>query len=366
MSGLSSHLSAENRAELLRIVRQICQPGKGILAADETPAAMENRFEALKIENTAENRRQYRQLLFTSSASDIQAGLSAVILQHETVAEQKMDDGRSFVEAVAGLGIVPGITLDKGWRDIPGKPDEVLTQGMDEIDARCKEYKRLGCHFAKWRMWIKIRGATGAPSDLAINEGARSLAMYALICQENGIVPIVEPDIDRSGDHDLKQAQRVFEKVNTRIYEALNEAGVFLEGTILKCSMVTAGRAAAAAPATPAQIGQATREGLARTVPASVPGVFFLSGGLSELESTAALNAVVKANVKDNGAKEEEVVTFSAPWQLSFCFGRALQDSCRKAWLGRAAAVGAGQKELAKRIRLNGAASLGRYSPSDE
>ncbi|XP_059083801.1 fructose-bisphosphate aldolase C-like isoform X2 [Tigriopus californicus] len=252
----SSHLNAESQAELTRIVRRICQKGKGILAADETPMAMEDRFQNLNITNSDENRRLYRQLLFTTPKSEI-SSLSAVILQHETV-YQKLDDGRDFIQAVNDIGIVPGITLDKGWRAIPGHPGEVFTQGLDDLDARCKTYKSLGLHFAKWRMAITIQGET-VPSKTMIDEGVRSLALYALICQTNGIVPIVEPDISRIGDHSWQRQQEVFELVNNKLYEVLKDYGVFIEGTILKCSMVTAGKTNAQG-ATPQQRGSGFNE----------------------------------------------------------------------------------------------------------
>ncbi|TRY77423.1 hypothetical protein TCAL_13211 [Tigriopus californicus] len=351
----SSHLNAESQAELTRIVRRICQKGKGILAADETPMAMEDRFQNLNITNSDENRRLYRQLLFTTPKSEI-SSLSAVILQHETV-YQKLDDGRDFIQAVNDIGIVPGITLDKGWRAIPGHPGEVFTQGLDDLDARCKTYKSLGLHFAKWRMAITIQGET-VPSKTMIDEGVRSLALYALICQTNGIVPIVEPDISRIGDHSWQRQQEVFELVNNKLYEVLKDYGVFIEGTILKCSMVTAGKTNAQG-ATPQQVGRATRASLNRSVPVSVAGIFFLSGGLSELESTANLNAInAPALLNDELGMP--------PWQLSFCFGRALQDSCRRAWAGQEARVSQGQAQFIKRVALNGKAALGQYQPEDE
>eukprot|EP00095_Tigriopus_kingsejongensis_P006346 maker-scaffold390_size186308-snap-gene-0.32 protein:Tk06346 transcript:maker-scaffold390_size186308-snap-gene-0.32-mRNA-1 annotation:"fructose-bisphosphate aldolase" len=342
-----SHLDDKTRAELLRITRLICQRGKGILAADETPMAMADRFQNLTIDNTEENRRLYRQLLFTTSKPEI-SSLSAVILQNETV-HQKLDDGRDFVKAVQDLGLVPGITLDKGWRPIPGCPGEVYTQGLEDLASRCQAYKAKGLHFAKWRMAIAIQGDT-VPSQMAIQEGVRALALYALICQANGIVPIVEPDINRSGQHSLERQQEVFEAVNYQLYTVLQEYGVLVEATILKCSMVTPGKNSGATP-TPEEIGRSTRGALRRSVPVSVPAVFFLSGGLTELEATANLNAINQTPVGED----------ATPWQLSFCFGRALQDACREAWAGKAAKVVEGQAQLIKRVQLNGKASLGRY-----
>jgi len=324
------------------ITKKICRPGCGILAADETPLAMQDRFQKLSIDNTPENRRLYRQLLFRCPKENL-SPLSAVILQHETL-YQNTDDGVPIIQKVKELGIVPGITLDKGWVQINDK-GEVFTQGMDGLDERCKEYKKLGAEFAKWRMVVNI--GDDIPSMEAIKEGARATAMYAKIAQRNGLVPIVEPDIARAGSHSVHRNLQVTEVVLAEVYKALADYHIYLEGTLLKPNMVTAGNKCHV-QADPETVGKLTMMALARHVPVAVPGIFFLSGGLSEEESTSYLRAV----------NQEQ--SYPRPWQTSFCFGRALQDSCRAAWLGQPENVAAGQAAFLERVAANGKAALGQ------
>jgi len=332
------YLSEGLQKELRDIAQSICRPGCGILAADETPLAMEQRFASLDIPNTAEVRRKYRQLLFTCPKSEV-GPLSAVILNHETL-YQKSDAGVPLLDLAKGLGIVPGVTLDKGWVKL--SEGEVFTQGLDGLDERCVDYKKLGCQFAKWRMVVNI--GKDIPSLAAIKEGARGLAMYAVICQRNGLVPIIEPDIQRAGDHDVIRNLKVTEVVLSEVYKALAEQHVYLEGTLLKPSMVTSGTKCAD-QAQPEQVAELTLLALSRHVPPAVPGVFFLSGGQSEEMATHNLEAI---NKKSGIPK---------PWMTSFCYGRALQDSCRQAWLGKDENVEAGQKEFLARVAENGKAA---------
>jgi len=329
--------------ELRRIANAIVMPGKGILAADESTGTMGKRLTAINLENTEENRRKYRQLLFTSD-KEIGKHISGVILFHETL-YQKTDDGRPFVELIKQLGIIPGIKVDKGVVPLMGSEGESTTQGLDDLSQRCAQYKKDGCDFAKWRCVLKIGKNT--PSYLGMLENANVLARYASICQMNGLVPIVEPEVLMDGSHDLDRAQKVTETVLAFVYKALNDHHVFLEGTLLKPNMVLAGQECPT-KYTPQQAAQATVLALSRTVPAAVPGICFLSGGQSEEEATVHLDAINKTTV---GRK---------PWSLTFSYGRALQASAIKAWKGTD--VKAGQAELMKRARANGLAAQGKYA----
>jgi len=336
------YISEDLQVELRAIASKVCRLGCGILAADETPLAMQDRFKHLNIENTPENRRKYRQLLFSCPKEKL-SSLSATILQHETL-YQTSDDGVPIIQLVKDLGIVPGITLDKGWVPINEK-GEVFTQGLDGLDDRCKEYKKLGAEFAKWRMVVSIGEDT--PTLEAIKEGAKATAMYAKIAQRNGLVPIVEPDISRAGNHSAQRNLQVTEVVLAEVYKALADYHIYLEGTLLKPNMVTSGTKCEK-QADPETAGKLTMMALARHVPPAVPGIFFLSGGLSESQSTDYLRAVNKDD------------SYPRPWQTSFCFGRALQDSCRSAWLGQQENVIAAQEAFMERVKANGQAALGQ------
>ena len=231
-------LDPELKAELKKIAEAIVAPGKGILAADESPRTMGKRLAGIGVENTEENRRSYRQLLFTSGA-EMANSISGVILFHETL-YQKADDGTPFVDILREQGIIPGIDVDKGFVPLVGTIGEVTTQGLDGLSERCAQYKKDGCHFAKWRCVLKISENT--PSELAMKENANVLARYASISQQNGLVPIVEPEILRDGDHSLERCQTVTEAVLSATYKALVDHHIYLEGTLLKPNMVTAGR----------------------------------------------------------------------------------------------------------------------------
>ncbi|KAG8192981.1 hypothetical protein JTE90_028101 [Oedothorax gibbosus] len=338
-----SYLTEQQQTDLKNIAEAIVAPGKGILAADESTGTMGKRLSNIGVENTEENRRIYRQLLFTADKS-MDNYISGVILFHETLF-QKTDDGVLFPTVLQNRGIIPGIKVDKGVIDLMGTDGETTTQGLDDLSTRCAEYYKLGCRFAKWRCVLKIREHT--PSPLAILENANVLARYATECQKNGIVPIVEPEILPDGDHDLERCQKVTEKVLAAVYKALSDHHVFLEGTLLKPNMVTPGQSCTK-KYTPQDIAKATVTALQRTVPAAVPGVTFLSGGQSEEEASVHLDALNKYPGKK-------------PWALTFSYGRALQASALKAWAGKNESIKAGQDEMLKRAKANSEASLGKY-----
>jgi len=342
MTTYFSYPSEALQKELRKIANAIVVPGKGILAADESTGTMGKRLADIGLENTDDNRRKYRQLLFTSD-KELGNYISGVILFHETL-YQKTDDGRPFVELIKQLGIIPGIKVDKGVVPLMGSEGESTTQGLDDLSQRCAQYKKDGCDFAKWRCVLKVGENT--PSYQSMLENANVLARYASICQMNGLVPIVEPEVLMDGSHDLLRAQKVTETVLAFTYKALNDHHVFLEGTLLKPNMVLAGQSCPT-KYTPHQAAEATVVALSRTVPAAVPGICFLSGGQSEEEATVHLDAINKSTA---GRK---------PWSLTFSYGRALQASALKAWKGTD--VKAGQAELMKRAKANGAAAMGKY-----
>ncbi|XP_058455163.1 fructose-bisphosphate aldolase isoform X1 [Malaya genurostris] len=329
--------------ELARIAKAIVAPGKGILAADESTATCGKRFADIGVENNEDNRRQYRQLLFTAE-NRISENVSGVILFHETL-YQKADDGTPLVDLLKKKGILAGIKVDKGVVDLYGSEGECTTQGLDDLGARCAQYKKDGCDFAKWRCVLKIGKNT--PSYQSILENANVLARYASICQSQRIVPIVEPEILPDGDHDLIRCQKVTETVLAAVYKALNDHHVFLEGTLLKPNMVTAGQSCPNKPSAQ-EIALSTVLALRRTVPAAVPGVTFLSGGQSEEEASVNLNAINQ-------------VPLLRPWALTFSYGRALQASVLRAWGGKKENIKAAQDELIKRAKANGLACQAKY-----
>ncbi|CAB3245895.1 unnamed protein product [Arctia plantaginis] len=330
------------QAELKATAEAIVAPGKGILAVDETNEGIGNLLAKIGLENTVNNRRRYRQLLFTTET--LNEHISAVILFDETV-YQKTDDGTPFMELLKQKNIIPGIKLDKDVVPLFLSLDEVTTQGLDDLGKRCAEYKKLGCRFAKWRCPLKI--GTHTPSVQALNDMAQVLARYAAVCQSEGLVPIVEPDVLLDGDHDIVRAQKVTEVALATLYKALNDHHVYLEGTLLKPNMVTPGQGSLKKNS-PQEIALATVTALRRTVPPAMPGVAFLSGGLSEEQATVYLNAINQ-------------VQLYAPWRLTFSYGRALQASVWTTWAGKDENVKKAQSELLKRTKANGLASLGKY-----
>lgn len=312
-----NYLSPELQKELKATAEAIVANGKGILAADESEGTIGKRFSTIGIENTEDNRRQYRQLLFTTDP-ELSNYISGVILFHETV-YQKDDSGKSFIKLLEEKNIIPGIKVDTGVVSLQGTDDEVTTQGLDNLTKRCQQYRKDGCRFAKWRCTLKIGQKT--PSQLAILENANVLARYASCCQQAGIVPIVEPEVLPDGDHCVERCQKVTEKVLAAVYKALSDHNVYLEGTLLKPNMVTSG-ASCAKKSTALENATATVTALQRTVPPAMPGVVFLSGGQSEEEASVNLNAINQLQAKK-------------PWKLTFSFGRALQASVIKAWAGK-------------------------------
>ncbi|KAK3587070.1 hypothetical protein CHS0354_014940 [Potamilus streckersoni] len=337
------YLTKEQEDELRQIANAIVLPGKGILAADESTGTMGKRLESIGVENTEENRRKYRELLFTSDPS-ISDNISGVIMYHETF-YQKTTDGVPFVRVLKDKGIIPGIKVDKGLVPLAGTDGESTTQGLDGLAERCAQYKKDGAQFAKWRCVLKI--SPNAPTYQAMLENGNVLARYASICQQNGLVPIVEPEVLQDGDHDLETAQKVTEQVLAFTYKALADHHIFLEGTLLKPNMVTAGQSCLKKN-TPEENAVATVLAMSRGVPAAVPGICFLSGGQSEEDATLNLNAI-------------NTCAGRKPWALTFSFGRALQNSVLKTWKGQDDNVKAAQEELMKRAKANGLASMGKY-----
>uniref|UniRef100_A0AAY4D780 Fructose-bisphosphate aldolase n=1 Tax=Denticeps clupeoides TaxID=299321 RepID=A0AAY4D780_9TELE len=327
-------LSPEQKQELATIAQRIVAPGKGILAADESTGTMAKRLQKINVENTEENRRYFRDLLFSVDPS-ISQHVGGVIFFHETL-YQKSDKGVLFPKVVKDKGIVVGIKVDKGTAGLNGTDGETTTQGLDGLSERCAQYKKDGCDFAKWRCVLKI--AHGCPSPLAIAENANVLARYASICQQNGLVPIVEPEILPDGDHDLQRCQYVTEKVLAAVYKALSDHHVYLEGTLLKPNMVTAGHSCPR-KYTPQEVAMATVTALRRTVPAAVPGICFLSGGQSEEEASLNLNAMNQTPLH-------------RPWKLTFSYGRALQASALAAWKGQPANKQAAQEAFFTRAKV--------------
>lgn len=344
MKAAPNHL----KEQLAKTAKAIVAPGKGILAADESTGTIQKRFDKIGLENNENNRRTYRELLFTS-AKEYSNYIGGVILYEETL-YQKTASGKPFVEVLNELGVFPGIKVDKGLVNIPGTEDETATQGLDGLAGRLKEYYKAGARFAKWRATIKISNT--CPSELAIQETAHSLARYAAICQSEGIVPIVEPETLMDGNHTLARCVEVTERVLAAVYKALNDHRVFLEGTLLKPNMCTPGHSNPEyKTTTPEQIAQATLTVLLRTVPPAVPGIVFLSGGQSEEEATLNLNAMNAMNSKK-------------PWQLSFSYGRALQASVLDTWKGKQENFKAAQDVFVKLAKNNSEAQLGKYKGS--
>eukprot|EP01102_Stenamoeba_stenopodia_P005033 TRINITY_DN15536_c0_g1_i1.p1 TRINITY_DN15536_c0_g1~~TRINITY_DN15536_c0_g1_i1.p1 ORF type:complete len:361 (-),score=110.45 TRINITY_DN15536_c0_g1_i1:83-1165(-) len=334
------------REELIKVANAIAVPGKGILAADESTATIGSRFDKIKVENNEENRRKYRELLFTTP--DMEQYISGAILFDETI-RQKAADGRTFVEILQSRGVQVGIKVDKGLKELYGTDGETTVQGLDDLDKRCKEYYTLGARFAKWRAVIKINTATNTPSELAIHENAYGLARYAAICQANGLVPIVEPEVLMDGPHSFETAFEVHVRVLAAVVKALHDHHVLFEGALLKPSMVQPGTQSNQ-KVSPKDVALATVTFLQRALPPSFVGINFLSGGQSEEEASIHLNEMNKLPEKRR------------PWNISFSYGRALQASCLKAWQGKDENIPAAQKAFLERAKANGEATLGKYA----
>lgn len=328
--------------EMIATAKAIATRGKGILAADESTGTIGKRLESIKVENTEPNRQKYRELLFTSP--DIGKYISGVILYDETL-RQKTKGGVPFVDVLNKAGVIPGIKVDKGAKDLQGSPGEQYTQGLTDLDVRAEEYYKIGARFAKWRAVLVIQN--GYISEYAIKENAWGLARYASICQSKGLVPIVEPEILMDGTHSLRICQYWTEKVIAACYKALSDQHVILEATLLKPNMVIPGQQYQGKQTIEAN-AKATVTALRRTVPAAVPGIMFLSGGQSEEEATVHLNAINKFS--------------NLPWSASFSYGRALQQSCLKAWKGDDKNIKAAQDAFLKRAKANSDAQPGKYT----
>lgn len=332
-----------NLDQLAKTANEMVADDRGLLAADESTGTIGKRLDSIGAENTEDNRRDYRELLFR--AEGLGKSISGAILYDETL-RQSAADGASLVSILQGQGIIPGIKVDTGAKELPGSQGEKITEGLDGLPARVEEYVGLGARFAKWRAVITI--GDHIPSRHCIHTNAHALARYAKICQEGGLVPIVEPEVLMDGDHDLERCDRVTTMTLNTVFDELYAQDVALEGMILKPNMVISG-SDCKTQAGIDEVAERTVQRLMRCVPAAVPGIMFLSGGQSEEDATAHLNAM--------NAKFAPV-----PWKLSYSYGRALQQSCLKAWQGNARNVSAAQAVLLERAQANSAACAGSYA----
>jgi len=332
--------------ELETVARAMVAKGKGILAADESSGTIKRRFDSIKIESNEDTRRAYREMLLTTKG--LEEAISGVILFDETI-RTAISDGTPFPQVLSKKGIMPGIKVDRGPVDIPGFPGEVVTEGLDGLRGRVKEYKEFGAKFAKWRAVITI--GDGIPTAACLDLNAHALARYAALCQEGGLVPIVEPEVLLDGSHTIERCEEVTEAALKVVFSTLADQRVHLEGMILKPSMVVSGKDCPK-QAGVEEVAERTIRCLKRTVPSAVPGIAFLSGGQSAESATEHLNAMNSMGPH--------------PWEVSFSYARALQDPALKAWKGQAANVGAAQKIFYHRAKCNGAARYGKYNKEME
>ena len=321
--------------------------GKGILAADETVATLTKRFDTLGIKSTEQSRRTYREMLFTPPG--LADFVSGVILQDETI-RQRSSGGTPLAHVLSSQGILPGIKVDTGAKPLAGFPGETVTEGLDGLRDRLSSYREMGARFAKWRAVIRITDSL--PSSACISANAHALARYSALCQEQRVLPIVEPEVLMEGSHAIERCEEVTGKVLHAVFHVLFEQGVLLDAMLLKPNMVIAGKECTR-PASAQEVATATIRCLIRHVPAAVPGIVFLSGGQEDRAATAHLNLINRLP----GPK---------PWKISFSYGRALQDPALEAWQGRDENLKAGQQALHHRARCNGAASVGRYTDEME
>lgn len=335
-----------NTRELESVAKALVAKGKGILAADESTGTIKKRLASINVESTEETRRTYRELLFTTEG--MEQFISGVILFDETI-RQATQDGTPFTEVLQRKGVIPGIKVDKGAKDLANFPGEKITEGLDGLRERLAEYRDLGARFAKWRAVITIGPAI--PTRTAIDANAHALARYAALCQEQGLVPIVEPEVLMDGDHSIERCQAVTEATLTTVFGELLDHHVLLEGMLLKPNMVLSGKEAPR-QAGVAEVAERTVNSFRRVVPSAVPGIVFLSGGQSAELATEHLNAM-------NAMGDH-------PWELSFSYGRALQEPTLKAWRGEASKVPLAQRLFYHRARMNGAAREGTYSKEME
>jgi fructose-bisphosphate aldolase, class I len=335
-----------SHADLERVATAMVAKEKGLLAADESTSTIKKRFDNIGLESTEEHRRAYRDMLF--SAPGIAQWISGVILFDETI-RQKTRDGVPFPDYLNKLGIIPGIKVDAGAKPLAGFANETITEGLDGLRERMIEYYKLGARFAKWRAVIDI--GADFPTRFAIEANAQALARYAAICQEQNIVPIVEPEVLMDGAHTIERCEGVTDEVLSEVFSQLGRHRIHLEGMILKPNMVISGKKCST-QASPEQVAAATVRCLKRHVPPAVPGIMFLSGGQSPADATLHLSLMNKLG--------------PLPWKLSFSYGRALQDASLAAWGGKPANVAAGQKEFAKWSKLNGLATSGSFKAGME
>jgi fructose-bisphosphate aldolase class I len=330
------------QTQLEGIARALVAKGKGVLAADESQPTIEKRFKQIGLASTEEHRRAYREMLFT--APGIGEHVSGVILFDETI-RQSASNGERLAKILERAGVIPGIKVDAGAKDLAGFPGEKITEGLDGLRKRLAEYRQLGARFTKWRAVITI--GNGIPTRFCIDANAHALARYAALSQEAGLVPIVEPEVLMDGDHTIERCEEVTETTLKSVFFHLHAHRVALEGMLLKPNMVISGKTCPD-QASVDDVARATVRCLLRSVPAAVPGIVFLSGGQSEETATAHLNAMNALGTH--------------PWELSFSYGRALQDSALKTWGGKPANVAAAQKAFLHRARCNGAARSGKWS----
>jgi fructose-bisphosphate aldolase class I len=341
-----------NLADLNKIALAMVAPGKGILAADESSGTIKKRFDAIKVESTEESRRDYREMLFRSNEA-MKQYISGVILYDETI-WQDAKDGTPLVKLIEQSGAIPGIKVDEGTQALPNCPGELITVGLDKLAERLKKYYDRGARFAKWRAVIDIGQGTGGqsvPTMTAIHVNAHALARYAALCQAAQIVPIVEPEVLMDGDHDIDRCYEVTERVLDKTFRELRLQRVALEGMILKPNMVISGKKSPK-QASVEEVAEKTIRLLKACVPAAVPGIAFLSGGQSDEDATAHLDAMNRIG--------------NLPWGLTFSYGRALQAAPQKAWAGKADNVAAGERAFAHRARMNSLASKGEWKPDLE
>jgi fructose-bisphosphate aldolase class I len=333
-------------SDLEQTARALVAEGKGILAADESSGTIKKRFDSIGLESTEENRRAYRDLLFTTEGAEDY--ISGVILFDETI-RQSSADGTPFPQLLESKGVIPGIKVDKGAKPLALAEGETITEGLDGLRERLEEYRGLGARFAKWRATYSI--AADEPSEYCVWTNAHALARYAALCQEAGLVPIVEPEVLQDGTHTIEQSAKATGRVLQAVYTELHDQRVDFRGTLLKPNMVLSGYDATSRAGVD-EVAAATLEVFYRHVPAAVPGIVFLSGGQSDEDATAHLNAMNRRGPH--------------PWQLSFSYGRALQAPALKAWGGKPENVEAAQRAYYHRAKMNGAARTGMYAPEME
>ena len=332
-----------NLNELKKVAAAMVAPGRGILAADESSATIKKRFDAIGVDSTPTSRRDYREFLFRSTEA-MSKHISGVILYDETI-RQEAADGTPLVKIIEKAGSLPGIKVDKGTKPLSFCPGEVVTEGLDGLRERLIEYRELGAKFAKWRAVIDI-GVGPIPSYTCIRSNAHALARYAALCQDEGIVPIVEPEVLMDGDHDADRCAAITEWVLKTAFEQLYYQRIALEGMVLKPNMIVPGKKSAKR-ASVEDVAEKTERVLKSCVPASVPGIAFLSGGQSDEEATAHLDAINKLG--------------PLPWRVTFSYSRALQAAPQKTWSGKAENVAAAQRAFGHRAKMNGLAALGQW-----